>query len=102
MCLARLCPATAFLNQPLASFLYISPSKGAVAALPAEYAIIPDEIVNKLPQQSDYGLKDIEVTPVDIARDLTNVIPADFNPRPRTNPTQQQDTTRGAPHGAHP
>ncbi len=60
---------------------------GAAQALPPEYAIIPDDIVDVLPQQSGYGLKDIGVTPVDIARNLPNPIPADFNPRPRTSPT---------------
>ena len=62
---------------------------GAAAALPPDYAIIPDQIVNVLPQQSGYGLKDIGVTPVDKALNLPNQVPADFNPRPRTNPTPQ-------------
>ena len=43
--------------------------------------------MNLLPQQSGYGLKDIGVTPVDIARNLPNPVPPDFNPRPKTNPT---------------
>ena len=60
---------------------------GSAAPLPAEYAIIPDEIVHVLPQESGYGLKDIGVVPVDIARNLPNPVPPDFNPRPRTNPT---------------
>jgi len=59
---------------------------GQAAPLPAEYAIIPDDIVNVLPQQSGYGSKDIGVAPVDIARSLPNPVPPDFNPRPRTNP----------------
>ena len=62
---------------------------GSAQPLPAEYAAIPDEIVNVLPQNSGYGLKDIGVRPVDIERNLPNPIPADFNPRPKTNPTPQ-------------
>ena len=61
----------------------------ARATAPGEYAAIPDEIVNVLPQNSGYGLKDIGVRPVDIERNLPNPIPADFNPRPKTNPTPQ-------------
>lgn len=61
--------------------------QGAAALLPASYAIIPDRIVGILPQQSGYGLEDIGVTPVDIARRLPNPIPPDFNPRPKTNPS---------------
>ena len=60
---------------------------GSAAPLPPDYAIIPDDIVNVLPQQSGYGLKDIGVTPVDVARNLPNPVPPDFNPRPKTNPT---------------
>jgi phospholipase C len=61
--------------------------KGRAAPLPASYAIIPDEIVNVLPQTSGYGCKDIGVTPVDLAANPPNPIPSDFNPRPRTTPT---------------
>ena len=60
---------------------------GRAAPLSADYAIIPDDIVNVLPQQSSFGLKDIGIMPVDIARNLPNHVPSDFNPRPRTNPT---------------
>ena len=33
-------------------------------------------------------MKDIGIVPVDQALGLTNPIPVDFNPRPKTNPTQ--------------
>jgi phospholipase C len=59
----------------------------SAAPLPGSYAAIPDEIVNVLPQTSGYGCKDIGVTPVDLAANLKNPIPSDFNPRPRTTPT---------------
>ena len=60
----------------------------SVRALPRSYAVIPDCIVNELPQKSAYGLKDIGVTPVDIANGIPNVVPGDFNPRPKTNPSR--------------
>ncbi|HUW40828.1 MAG TPA: hypothetical protein VMV90_07430 [Rectinemataceae bacterium] len=43
--------------------------------------------MNVLPQTSGYGCKEIGVTPVDLAAGLPNPVPADFNPRPRTDPT---------------
>ncbi len=62
--------------------------KGDAPPLPPDYAMIPDDIVGKLPQVSGYGLKDIGIVPVDQAQGLSNPIPVDFNPRPKTNPTQ--------------
>lgn len=62
--------------------------KGTAKSLPASYAVIPDKIVARLPQQSGFGLQDLGITPVDIARHLPNPIPPDFNPRPRTDPTR--------------
>lgn len=60
---------------------------GKMTPLPASYAMIPQNIVSVLPQQSGYGCKQVGVTPVDIARGIPDDIPADFNPLPKTNPT---------------
>lgn len=60
---------------------------GAVSILPPDYAIIPDAIVTKLPKESGFGLKEIGVTPVDQTLGVPNPVPADFDPRPQTNPT---------------
>ncbi len=60
---------------------------GRVKPLPPSYAVIPDGIVDQLPQQSGYGLKNIHVTPTDYVQGIQNNIPSDFNPRPNTNPT---------------
>ena len=49
--------------------------------------VVPDTILRTLPQQSGYGCKDIGVVPTDVQLGIPNVIPADFNPRPRTNPS---------------
>ena len=64
--------------------------KGSAKPLDKSYAIIDDAIVSSIPPTSNgqpYGLKQIGVTPVDIAKGLANPIPADFNPRPKTNPS---------------
>ena len=61
---------------------------GRAKPLPADYAMIPDKLVYTLPQQSGYGCKGIGITPVDRALQIPNEIPADFNPRPKTNPSR--------------
>ncbi|GAC1366290.1 MAG: hypothetical protein NVSMB44_29670 [Ktedonobacteraceae bacterium] len=61
---------------------------GKIAPLPASYATIPENTVGTLPQQSGFGCKDVGITPTDIQQNIANPIPADFNPRPKTNPTQ--------------
>ena len=67
--------------------------KGEAPPLPPDYAEIPDGIVEKLPQVSGYGMKDIGIVPVDQTLGITNPIPADFNPRPKTNPSQTAGST---------
>jgi phospholipase C len=62
--------------------------KGVVPLLPPDYAEIPEEIVGILPQTSGYGMKDIGIVPVDQTLGLPNPVPADFNPRPQTNPSR--------------
>jgi phospholipase C len=62
--------------------------KGDAPPLPPDYAEIPDAIVGKLPQTSGYGMKDIGIVPVDQTLGIPNSIPADFNPRPQTNPSR--------------
>jgi phospholipase C len=60
---------------------------GAAPPLPARLAIIPDALVDTLPQQTGYGCRAIGITPTDIRMGLPNQIPPDFNPRPKTNPS---------------
>ena len=59
---------------------------GAATPLPADYAEIPGRLVRTLPQESGYGCKEVGIVPTDVQMGLS-VIPADFNPRPKTNPT---------------
>jgi phospholipase C len=60
---------------------------GTRPPIPAHRAVVPDELVHTLPQSSGYGCRSIGITPVDRAMHVQNFIPADFNPRPKTNPT---------------
>jgi phospholipase C len=59
--------------------------EGRVKPLPASYAMTPD--VNAIPPDNNQGCRVIGIVPTDIALGITNVIPADFNPRPKTMPT---------------
>jgi phospholipase C len=61
---------------------------GAVAPLAASYAYVPPYFISHLPAQTGIGCRAIGVTPVDYLRGINNVIPADFNPRPGTDPTE--------------
>jgi phospholipase C len=60
---------------------------GSAASLPAAYASIPKPTIVRLPHYDNHGCQSIGIVPVDVARGLPNPIPADFNPRPKTNPT---------------
>jgi phospholipase C len=60
---------------------------GKAKPLPAAYAEIPDATVATIPPYNNQGCKMIGITPTDIAMGITNNIPADFNPRPKTDPT---------------
>jgi phospholipase C len=53
--------------------------------LPSDYVLIPDADITKLPQWGDNPLKThLHITPTDTGR--PNHIPADFNPRPSSQP----------------
>ena len=53
--------------------------------LPASYVLIPDADITKLPQWGNNPLKThLHITPTDAGK--TNNIPADFNPRPSSQP----------------
>lgn len=60
---------------------------GKAPVLPAAYAEIPDDVVGAIPPYGNQGCKAIGITPTDIAQNIPNNIPADFNPRPKTDPT---------------
>ncbi len=61
---------------------------GHAKPLPASYAEVPDAWASKLPEQSGASCKAIGIVPVNVQLGIPNNIPADFNPRPHTNPTK--------------
>ncbi len=56
--------------------------------LPASYAEVPQAWAEELPSQSGADCKAIGIVPADRQLRIANHIPADFNPRPKTNPTK--------------
>lgn len=62
--------------------------RGAKAPLSSSYALIPWQLVRKLPEETRYGCKSLHVVTTDRAKGIRNEIPADFNPRPKTNPSK--------------
>jgi phospholipase C len=59
----------------------------AAPPLPAEYAIIPRAQVLSLPHFGAQGCRALQITPTDwVDGKLIDPAPADFNPRPSTNP----------------
>jgi phospholipase C len=66
---------------------------GKAPPLPASYAEIPDDVVGAIPPYGNQGCKAIGIVPTDIAQNIPNNIPADFNPRPKTDPTVPVATT---------
>ncbi len=52
------------------------------------YASVPESLIDTLPQTTKLGCRSIGVTPVDKLQGVQNNIPADFNPRPGTVPTE--------------
>ncbi len=63
---------------------------GRAKPLPAAYTEIPDAAVGAIPPYGNQGCKMIGVVPTDIAMGVKTMIPADFNPRPKTDPTVQK------------
>jgi phospholipase C len=61
--------------------------KGTAAPLPAQYATIPSSEVLSLPHVGAQGCRALQITPTDVVNGvLIDPAPADFNPRPSTNP----------------
>ena len=60
--------------------------RGISPPLPASYAMIPDQVVTKLPHYNGQGCMKIGVTPEDKRQGIKNVVPADFNTLPSTLP----------------
>jgi phospholipase C len=65
-----------------------SPSRlmGKADPLPPEYVTVPDALVTTLPAAWGFGgCQYLGITTTDRRLGITNVVPSDFNPRPKTN-----------------
>lgn len=62
--------------------------RGTKAPLSSDYAAIPWGLVRKLPGETGYGCKSLQIVTTDRAKGIRNEIPADFNPRPKTDPSK--------------
>ena len=58
--------------------------QGKKPALPPDYAIIPEADIRSFPHRGGSGCKALGITPTDWGK--PNLVPADFNPRPDTEP----------------
>lgn len=66
-----------------------SPSRlrGFAPPLPASYVAVPENLIQNLPATwATGGCQYLGITTTDRAPGIPNPIPADFNPRPKTNP----------------
>ena len=61
--------------------------QGLDAPVPATFALIAQQFVTTLPQTTQLGCSDLGIVTADRLLGITNNIPADFNPRPNTDPT---------------
>jgi phospholipase C len=62
---------------------------GTAAPLPAEYAMIPSAQITSLPHAGAQGCRALQITPTDLVNGVViDPAPADFNPRPSSNPGQ--------------
>ncbi len=59
---------------------------GTRPPLPPDAALIPDAVVRTLPPDGGSGCRALGIVPTDVRLGIRNDIPADFNPRPKTNP----------------
>jgi phospholipase C len=61
---------------------------GKDAPLPAEYAMIPSMQITSLPHFAGQGCRVLQITPTDLVNgNVIDPAPADFNPRPSSNPS---------------
>jgi len=60
---------------------------GLAAPLTPDYVMVAPSYVTRIPQVTGLGCSDLGILTTDRQLGITNNIPADFNPRPKTNPT---------------
>ena len=76
------------INSPLSESLLsgFDPGRlmGQAPPLPAELAIIPDDVISSLPHYGSQGCKVTGIIPEDVRQGMVNTIPEGFNPLPGT------------------
>lgn len=60
---------------------------GLSVPLTPDYVMVAPSYVTRIPQVTGLGCSDLGILTTDRQLGITNNIPADFNPRPKTNPT---------------
>ena len=65
----------------------VSRLMGLSVPLAPDYAIVAPSYVTRIPQVTGLGCSDLGILTTDRQLGIPNNIPADFNPRPKTNPT---------------
>jgi phospholipase C len=60
---------------------------GLTSPLTPDYATVAQSYISKIPQTTGLGCSDLGILTTDRQLGIVNNIPADFNPRPKTNPT---------------
>jgi len=60
---------------------------GLAIPLSPDYAIVDPSYITRIPQVTGLGCSDLGILTTDRQLGIPNNIPADFNPRPKTNPT---------------
>lgn len=65
----------------------ISRLMGLADPLSAAYVMIDPSVINTIPQTTGLGCSDLGITTTDRVLGIKNVIPSDFNPRPKTLPS---------------
>jgi phospholipase C len=59
---------------------------GLSAPLTPDYVVVAPSYITKIPQTTGLGCSDLGILTTDRQLGIVNNIPADFNPRPKTNP----------------
>ncbi len=65
----------------------VSRLMGLADPLTPDYVQVAPSVITKLPQVTGLGCADLGILTTDRQLGINNAIPADFNPRPKTNPT---------------
>lgn len=63
---------------------------GLAAPLTPDYVMVDPNYITNIPQKTGLGCANLGILTTDRQLGLTNIVPSDFNPRPKTNPSPTQ------------